>query len=372
MSAKIRHELQVDLGERSYPIRIGSGLLGDAGQITPYLSGRQALVVTNDQVAPLYLDRVCDALAGVQVDTLVLPDGESQKEMTTLIAILDRLAEQHHHRTTTVLALGGGVIGDLAGFAAACYQRGVGFIQLPTTLLAQVDASVGGKTAVNHEAGKNLIGAFYQPQLVLADMDVLSTLPVREYRSGLAEVIKHAIIRDADLFDWLEAQAETLVDRDQAVLSEALYRSVCIKAAIVAEDEKEAGRRALLNFGHTFAHALEVTAGYGYWLHGEAVALGMLMALDLSMHTHHLSRQPVVRIRDLLAKLGLPVQLQPESVSAITLRAAMAMDKKATGAGLQLILLKAIGDACKTGAFQEAALKRTLEAAVQGQLLASL
>lgn len=369
MVAQIRYELQVDLGQRSYPIRIGSGLLGDAEQIIPYLSGKQALVVTNECVAPLYLDSLCAALSAVQVDTLVLPDGESQKQMATLSDIFDVLVTRQHHRSTTVLALGGGVIGDLAGFAAACYQRGVGFIQLPTTLLAQVDSSVGGKTAVNHEAGKNLIGAFYQPQLVLADMDVLATLPNEEYRSGLAELVKHAIILDAEFFTWLEAKADALVARNTEVLSEALYRSVCIKAAIVAEDEREAGKRALLNFGHTFAHALEVVSGYGQWLHGEAVALGMLMALHLSLQTHNLDAKSAVRIRSLLAVLGLPIQLQPGSVSVVALRAAMAMDKKTLDSTLQLILLKDLGNACKTDAFEEQQLKRTLEAAVQGQLL---
>lgn len=369
MTAHIYHELIVDLGERSYPIQIGAGLITDPERIRSYLAGRQVLVVTNDKIAPLYLNKVCDALADLNPDRLVLPDGEEHKSFKSLITILNALVEGGHHRTTTVLALGGGVIGDLAGFAAACYQRGVAFIQLPTTLLAQVDSSVGGKTAINHEAGKNLIGAFHQPRLVLIDLDVLTTLPDREYGAGLAELVKHALIHDAVLFAWLEEHAGTLRERNIKVLAEALYRSVRIKAEIVAIDELDTGHRALLNFGHTFGHALELNAGYGTLLHGEAVTLGMLMALDLSVRERLIDASLVVRVRDLFQALGLLVKLPSGSFSVDAIRGAMNMDKKTNDAGLQLILLNALGKARQTDKFQEVNLIDTLAAMVNDNTL---
>lgn len=362
------YELQVDLGERSYPVRIGPGLVGDAAQITPYLAGQQVLVVSNTKVAPLYLDAVCASLQGFTVETLVLPDGEAQKSLPSLARVFDALIAGGHHRTTTIVALGGGVIGDLAGFAAACYQRGVAFIQLPTTLLAQVDSSVGGKTAINHSAGKNLIGAFHQPRLVLADLAVLKTLPDKEYRAGLAELVKHAIIRDAELFAWLESHTTALAERHEAVLAEGLYRSVRIKAEIVAADEREAGVRAVLNFGHTFAHALETSAGYGHWLHGEAVAVGMSMALDLSVREQRIDEHLALRIRKVLAALGLPVALPKTSISAEQIRQMMNMDKKAADAGLRLIVLNDLGVAEQTMDFQEANLAQTLKSAIAGEM----
>lgn len=365
MASRLKYELQVDLGD-GYPVRIGQGLIGDRQQIQPYLAGNQVLIVSNERVAPLYLAPVHSALEGLHTDTLILPDGEEHKNLGTLSKVFDTLAAGGHRRTTTMLALGGGVIGDMVGFAAACYQRGVAFIQLPTTLLAQVDSSVGGKTAVNHRTGKNLIGAFHQPALVLADTDVLATLPDREYGAGLAELVKHAIIRDADLFGWLEERADALRQREPEVLAEALYRSVSIKIEIVAADEREAGQRALLNLGHTFAHALEVSTGYGTWLHGEAVAIGILLAAELSVREKRIKADLVERIRRMFEALGLPTQLPAGTLSADTLRTAMATDKKARDAGLQLILLDALGEATQTLDFQERNLMLTLEMAVGG------
>jgi 3-dehydroquinate synthase len=276
--------LSVALGERSYPIHVGGGLLDRADLIAPFLVHKKVAVVTNPTVAPLYLERVAGVLAneGVEVVRIIVPDGEEHKDWRTLNGIFDALLEQRCARDTTLIALGGGVIGDLAGFAAATYQRGVPFVQMPTTLLAQVDSSVGGKTAINHPLGKNMIGAFHQPQLVVADMRTLETLPERELRSGLAEVIKHGLIRDAAFFGWIEAHLDRLLGRDPDALEHAVVRSIAIKAEIVGRDEREGGLRALLNFGHTFGHAIETGLGYGAWLHGEAVAAGMVMAADLS------------------------------------------------------------------------------------------
>lgn len=274
--------LHVELGDRRYPLYIGPGLLGQAELLRPHIAGRQVLVVTNTTVAPLYLERTCAALQGLRYEAVILPDGERYKTLETLDAVFTALLEKRFDRHCTILALGGGVIGDLAGFAAACYQRGVDFIQVPTTLLAQVDSSVGGKTAVNHPLGKNMIGAFYQPRCVLADTETLNTLPDRELSAGLAEVIKYGLIRDRPFLEWLEANLDALLIRDAAALSEAIERSCRNKAEIVAADERETGERALLNLGHTFGHAIETGVGYGQWLHGEAVAAGTVLAADLS------------------------------------------------------------------------------------------
>lgn len=368
MTASVLHELRVELGEHSYCIRIGTGLLSVGHQLGPYLAGQQVMVVSNQQIALLYMNSVkralLDANSQLQIDECILPAGEAQKNMQSWALILDALMAKGHHRSTTILALGGGVVGDMAGFAAACYQRGVAFIQLPTTLLAQVDSSVGGKTAINHPRGKNMIGAFYQPNLVLADLDVLETLPLREYRAGLAELLKHAIIRDADLFDWLEANVKALCARSLPVLAEAIYRSVLIKAAIVAADERESGQRALLNFGHTFGHALELELGYGVCVHGEAVAMGMVLASALSVQEGRLNKEAAKRIESVLKKLGLPVALPTGTPAASVLRQAMKMDKKATDAGLSLILLDGIGQALHTADFQEKNLQATWEQAI--------
>ncbi len=352
--------LQVELAERSYPIHIGSGLLRQAELLAPHLAGRQVLVVSNETVAPLYLDAVTTALADYQVETLVLPDGESTKNLQTLEKILSVLLEQGFGRNCTLIALGGGVIGDMTGFAAACYQRGVAYIQIPTTLLAQVDSSVGGKTAVNHALGKNMIGAFHQPRAVIADTDVLATLPERELAAGLAEVIKYGLIRDAGFYTWLEQNMAALRNHDTAALTHAIEQSCRHKAAVVAADERESGQRALLNLGHTFGHAIETGLNYRDWLHGEAVATGMLMAADLSARLGWIEPTVVERIAQLLTATGLPVQ-PPAVMTPELFRRHMAVDKKARDGRVYLILLEALGAAVVTGDYSDDALAATLE-----------
>ncbi len=346
--------LEVDLGERSYPIVIGSGLLAGGFDLSGYLTGKDCLVVSNETVAPLYFAALKRGLGDFIVHTIDLADGESFKTVASVESVVDRLVSSRANRDTTVIALGGGVVGDIAGFAAACYMRGVAFIQVPTTLLAQVDSSVGGKTGVNHPEGKNLIGAFHQPQLVLIDTDTLETLPDRELRAGLAEVIKHAAICDAEFFVWLETNMDALLAKDTKALAHAIKRSCEIKAAVVSEDEKEQGKRALLNFGHTFGHAIENCLGYGEWLHGEAVAAGMVMAAHLS----GLGQEEVGRLRDLIVAAGLPV-IAP-AISADDLRAAMGMDKKVQNKALRFVLLKSIGEAFVTSKYTESRLNEVL------------
>ena len=331
--------LSVELGERSYPIIIGTGLLGGGFGLNDYLAGPDCLVVSNDVVAPLYLDRLKANLGGRAIGEVILPDGEEHKTPGSVSAIIDQLVAMGANRDTTVIALGGGVVGDIAGFAAATYMRGVAFIQVPTTLLAQVDSSVGGKTGVNHPGGKNLVGAFHQPEVVLIDTATLDTLPDREVSAGLAEVIKHGAIADLDYLSWIEANIEALRDRDPAALAHAIARSCEIKAAVVAADERERGRRALLNFGHTFGHAIENTVGYGEWLHGEAVGAGMVMAAVLS----GIRDADVDRLRALIAAAGLPTTI--DGIDVRELRAAMNLDKKVIGRRLRFILLRALGDA---------------------------
>jgi 3-dehydroquinate synthase len=342
--------LTVELGDRSYPIVIGSGLLGGAFDLTPYIRGEDCLVVSNETVAPLYLDRLLPNLAGRSVNSISLPDGEAYKTLATMASILDTLVASGAGRDTTVVALGGGVVGDIAGFAAACYMRGVNFVQVPTTLLAQVDSSVGGKTGVNHEQGKNLIGAFHQPQVVLIDTDTLSTLPDRELRAGLAEVIKYGAICDMDFFAWLEGNMDKLLQRQPEVLAHAIRRSCELKAEVVAEDERESGRRAILNFGHTFGHAIERCQGYGDWLHGEAVAVGMIMAARLS----GLDEANVERLRRLVESAGLPVA--PPAIAAADWMSVMGMDKKVKGRKLRFVLLDAIGSSRVTSEYDAARL----------------
>ena len=339
--------LNVDLDERSYPIVIGSGLLGGDFDLSSHLVGRDCLVVSNETVAPLYLEPIRKNLRSSTVHSINLVDGEAFKTMAGVESVIDQLVRSHANRDITIIALGGGVVGDVAGFAAACYMRGVAFIQVPTTLLAQVDSSVGGKTGVNHPGGKNLIGAFHQPQLVLIDTDTLATLPDRELRAGLAEVIKYGVIGDVDFFTWLESNMDELLARDTDALAHAIHRSCEIKAAVVSEDEKEQGRRALLNFGHTFAHAIENCLGYGEWLHGEAVAAGMVMAAALS-DIHQEERD---RISALVASAGLPVA--PPDIDAEKTMAAMRMDKKVQAKRLRFVLLRSIGDAVVTDEFSE-------------------
>ncbi len=346
--------LTVNLAERSYPILIGSGLLQQPGILDPYLRSADVLVVTNDVVGDIYLEPLKAVLTGRNIETVVLPDGEANKTMATLQTIIDRLVETRFGRDCTVVSLGGGVTGDIGGFAAAVYQRGVDFIQVPTTLLAQVDSAVGGKTGVNHPGGKNLIGAFHQPRCVLTDTDSLRTLPDRELAAGLAEVVKYGLIMDADFFVWLEQQAEPLLRRDTASLDYAIRRSCEAKAQIVAADERERGQRALLNLGHTFGHAIERTAGYGKWLHGEAVAAGMCMAARFSERIGWLERGAARRIQRLLTRFGLPVE--PPATDPREFFAAMSMDKKVLAGEIRLVLLKSIGEAVVTSDYPPAEL----------------
>lgn len=350
--------LTVDLGERSYPIYIGQDILSEA-LITPFIKGNQVMVVTNDTIAPLYLDTLLKCLPGFTVNVTVLPDGESYKDLTHLNLIFDKLLESRHNRTTTLIALGGGVVGDMTGFAAASYQRGVDFIQIPTTVLSQVDSSVGGKTGVNHSLGKNMIGAFYQPQLVVADISVFVTLPERELAAGLAEVIKYGLIYDYSFFCWLEENIERLVARDADVLRQAIFRSCEIKAEVVAQDEKEGGIRAWLNLGHTFGHAIETHQGYGTWLHGEAVAAGTMMAMALSLEMGWLSPADVNRARVLFEKANLPI-LPPDNMSGKDFLELMSVDKKVLNGELRLVLLETLGKAVVTADYSKEKLMSVL------------
>ncbi|KPV41380.1 3-dehydroquinate synthase [Thiohalorhabdus denitrificans] len=356
--------LTVDLGERSYPIHIGPELLGAGELIAAALPTPRAVIVTNETVGPLYAQRLAEGLeaAGIKVVARTdLPDGEQHKSLATLETVYDRLLESRADRQTAVIALGGGVVGDLAGFAAATYQRGVPFVQVPTTLLAQVDAAVGGKTAVNHPRGKNMIGAFYQPRVVVADMDTLATLPDRELRAGFAEVVKYGLIRDPAFFAYLEEQAPAILGRDPGALTEAVYRSCRNKAEVVAADEREAGQRALLNLGHTFAHAIETGTGYTDWLHGEAVAAGMVMAAETSRRLGFLSENAVTRTRALLERSGLPVA-GPAGLSTDRYLEIMGVDKKAAGGRVRYVLLEDIGRAFVTAEVPEATVREAIEA----------
>ncbi len=337
-------KLVVDLGERSYPIYIGADLLSQPDLLTQSIHSRQVIVVSNTTIAPLYLDVVLKNLQGFVVETVILPDGEQFKTLEILTQIFDKLLASKFSRNSTLIALGGGVIGDMGGFAAACYQRGIAFLQIPTTLLAQVDSSVGGKTGVNHALGKNMIGAFYQPQCVIADANVLDTLDDRQLAAGLAEVIKYGLIRDEPFFAWLEANIESLLARDKQALAYAIERSCINKAEIVAEDETETGVRATLNLGHTFGHAIETGSGYGAYLHGEAVAIGICQAADLSRRLGYLKDEHVQRIISLLVKAQLPVN-PPADLSAERFLELMAVDKKNIDGQIRLILLNKIGEA---------------------------
>lgn len=334
--------LQVQLGTRSYPIYIGAGVLSQANLLTQHIASKQVVVVTNETIAPLYLDRVLKHLSDYSVETVILPDGEQFKTLEFVGKIFDKLLVSKFSRNSTLIALGGGVIGDMGGFAAACYQRGIAFIQIPTTLLAQVDSSVGGKTGVNHPLGKNMIGAFYQPQAVIADADVLDTLDDRQLSAGLAEVIKYGLIRDVEFFDWLEHNIDALLARDKAALAFAIERSCTNKAEVVAEDETETGVRATLNLGHTFGHAIETGMGYGEYLHGEAVAIGTCQAADLSRRKGWLNDEDVARIIALFKKAKLPVT-PPIQLDAERFMELMAVDKKNVDGQIRLILLQKIG-----------------------------
>lgn len=353
--------LNVDLGERSYPIYIGSGLLEQPELLRRHIPGRQVLIVSNDTVAPLYLAQVQAALVGLDCQVVILPDGEQYKTLTVLGQVYDALIEHRFERGCTLIALGGGVIGDMTGFAAATYQRGVRFIQIPTTLLAQVDSSVGGKTGVNHPHGKNMIGAFHQPECVIADVATLNTLPDRELSAGLAEVIKYGLIGDRPFFDWLEAHIDELTARVPQALSYAVECSCRDKAAIVTADEREQGVRALLNLGHTFGHAIETGVGYGAWLHGEAVAAGTVLAADLSARLGWLDAAALARIIALFERARLPVQ-PPADLDEATWLRLMAVDKKNRDGRIRFVLLKALGDGVITDAVDPVLLRTTLAA----------
>jgi 3-dehydroquinate synthase len=351
--------ITVELNERSYPIYIGDKLLHKAKLFTENITSNQVLVVSNETVAPLYLDTIMQNLEGLKTDSIILPDGEEYKTLDVLNEIITRLLQNRFNRNSCLIALGGGVIGDITGFAAACYQRGISYIQVPTTLLAQVDSSVGGKTAVNHPLGKNMIGAFHQPRAVIVDTSVLNTLNERELSAGLAEVIKYGLIRDKPFFEWLEKNIDKLLERDSDTLSYAIEKSCQNKAEVVAEDERESGIRALLNLGHTFGHAIETGLDYKGCLHGEAVATGMLMAADLSCRLGWLTNKDVSRIKAILGNAHLPFKL-PDGLGIDRMQDLMSVDKKARDGILYLILLKAIGEAVVTDAYSGDVLTETL------------
>ncbi|WP_163835943.1 3-dehydroquinate synthase [Spartinivicinus ruber] len=353
-------KLIVDLAERSYPIYVGKQLIDQLEYYQPHIDGKQVLIITNETIAPLYLERVKQALSDrYHVAEVILPDGEQYKTLVTVEKIYDALLTNKFNRTVTLIALGGGVIGDITGFAAATYQRGGNFIQVPTTLLAQVDSSVGGKTGVNHPLGKNMIGAFYQPKCVIADTTTLNTLPDRELSAGIAEVVKYGLICDKPFFGWLTDHMDLLVNRSLGDLSYAILRSCENKAKVVAEDEREGGIRAILNLGHTFGHAIENYMGYGKWLHGEAVAVGMVQAAELSHRIGWLTESEVTKIKSLLQQANLPV-VPPTEMSADDYLELMAVDKKVIDGQLRLVLLKSIGKAIVTADFDQQHLLDTL------------
>jgi 3-dehydroquinate synthase len=351
--------LQVDVGHSRYPIAIGSGLLTNRELLEARIPGRDLLIVTNATVARLYLSKLTDGLAGRRVADCILPDGERHKTLQTAAWVFDALVAKKMNRDATVLALGGGVVGDMAGFAAASYQRGIGYVQIPTTLLAQVDSSVGGKTGVNHPGGKNLIGAFYQPLSVIADTDTLVTLPDRELRAGLAEVIKYGCVWDPLLFDWLDAHMAKLLARDLDALTYAIARSCEIKATVVARDEREQNLRAILNFGHTFGHAIEAATAYETYLHGEAVGLGMLIAADLSQRLGLIDGAAKERVRGILTRAGLPTEAP--RIGAAKALGLMQMDKKVLAGAVRLVLLEKLGGAVVTADYSQTALDATLQ-----------
>ena len=352
--------VNINLGERSYQIKISPNLLGNSAELLPWISDNQVFIVTNEVVAPLYLEKVKRSLSGKNIEHIILADGEQHKSLQTAEHIFDKMLAIALDRNVTVIALGGGVIGDMAGFVAACYQRGVPFIQIPTTLLAQVDSSVGGKTAVNHARGKNMIGAFYQPQRVIADTTTLATLDARQFSSGIAEVIKYGMINDVEFFKWLEKNITAVMQKDNHALEYIIEKSCLNKANIVEQDERENGIRALLNLGHTFGHAIETATGYSKWLHGEAIALGLVMAASMSATQGWIGKQDVQRVIALLATAGLPVDPVDE-VSAETLRSLMKQDKKVQCGKIRLVLLNAIGAAFITSDYDESALDATLK-----------
>ncbi len=351
--------VKVDLGDRSYPIYIGTGILGSPELYLEHIHGKQVLVVTNDTIAPLYLNKVDTALGSLQRAAVVMPDGEKHKTIDVWQTIFDALLKHRFNRQCTIVALGGGVVGDMAGFAAASYQRGINFIQVPTTLLAQVDSSVGGKTGVNHPLGKNMIGAFHQPQCVIADTESLNTLDDRQLSAGIAEVIKYGLINDPEFFDWLEENIGSLLSRDPQALAFAIERSCVDKAKIVAADELEAGQRALLNLGHTFGHAIETGIGYGGWLHGEAIGAGMCVAARVSVEHGWMTEEEEERVVALISKSRLPIE-PPGELDADKIMELMAIDKKVQNGNLRLVLMKGIGRSFVTDKFDLGKLQATL------------
>ncbi len=352
--------VNVALGASSYDIHIGQGLIEKSGLIASTIKGNKVFIVSNKTIAPLFVDPIKNQLQDFEVSVFLLPDGEQYKTLQHLEAVIAALLTHQHNRHTTIIAVGGGVVGDTAGFAAAIYQRGIDFIQIPTTLLAQVDSSVGGKTAVNHPLGKNMIGAFHQPRAVIIDTATLQSLPPRELSAGLAEVVKHGILADSRFFDWLERNAEQLLNLDEVAIRHAVRRCCEIKAGIVSADEKESGVRATLNLGHTFGHAIETHEGYGNWLHGEAVATGLVLAADLSMRTGRISRLDAGRVKSLLQRLRLPV-CPPEGLGAEKFIELMQLDKKATDSGIRFILMDAIGEVSIIDGVDPTQLEKTLD-----------
>jgi 3-dehydroquinate synthase len=351
--------LTVDLGERSYPIYIDNNLLGQSELLKQHIPGNSALIVSNETVAPLYLEKTQSMLSGLKHETVILPDGEKFKNLEVLNKIYDSLLRNRFDRNTTVIALGGGVVGDMAGFAAASYQRGVHLIQIPTTLLSQVDSSVGGKTGVNHALGKNMIGAFHQPRAVIADTDTLDTLPERELSAGIAEVIKYGLICNADFFSWLEHNMQALLARDKTALSYAIEVSCQTKADVVAADERESGKRALLNLGHTFGHAIENAMGYGEWLHGEAIGAGMCMAATMSNQMGWMTDDETLRCRNLIKQAKLPISA-PASMTKEKFLELMSVDKKVLDGVLRLVLMKGIGKSLVTSDYQPEDLSKAI------------
>ncbi|ALG69136.1 3-dehydroquinate synthase [Beggiatoa leptomitoformis] len=354
----------VNLGERSYPIFIGQNLLGNPELIQPYVQGKQVMIVSNETVSPLYLEKILPAFQGLNIEAVILPDGEQYKTLDVLNQVFDGLLSEKFDRQATLVALGGGVVGDMTGFAAACYQRGVNFIQIPTTLLAQVDSSVGGKTGVNHALGKNMIGAFHQPQCVVIDTDTLNTLPDRELSAGFAEVIKYGLIDDIAFLQWLENNVTLLLKRDADALNYAIARSCQSKARIVSLDEKESGVRALLNLGHTFGHAIETSMGYGTYLHGEAIAIGMVLAARLSATMGWLSNEDVVRVARLIKRFQLPTTI-PANMTPADMWQRMQVDKKVRDGKVRLVLMQKLGLSLLTDQYDPALLQKTLQVGQQ-------
>jgi 3-dehydroquinate synthase len=358
-------DLRVNLNDRSYSIHIGQNLL-QTELLLPHIKGDQVCIVTNQTVATLYLDALIANFAHLQCDAVILPDGETYKTLETIGSIVDSLIKKGHRRDTTLVALGGGVVGDMTGFVASCYQRGVNFIQVPTTLLGQVDASVGGKTAVNHPRGKNMMGSFYQPKTVLIDINTLKSLPPREFRCGVAEMIKAALISDDDFFCWLETHMPQLLDQDPVSLSHGISQACAVKIKLVIADERDNAMRALLNFGHTFGHALELLFNYEGWLHGEAVAVGMILALEYSRRIGYLDSKTVERVRNILTMVNLPIRL-PSSITAQQLINGMSTDKKTDLSGLRLVLLKGIGRAVLSSHIDLEVLEETITDNIAGR-----